>query len=255
MSKLRRHSLLGISAEWTPVDLGSKLILWLEALGLVTNTNNEYGIVDGANRVSSWKDLSGNNHHFTQAIGADQPLFDGSDAIDFDGISEYLDGTAHINNFKNNQKGCLIAIQDDSSYQFTMGVIVPAGDNFNTTRFSAVNTKGRYNIRTGGVNRQNAGEVFVPDANHHIVIYQSDGAGGFKIYYDGAEQTPSVSNAGDRWFGDLTNPNGMFIAHWRYSSSLFDDLSTKALLYCNDILTSDEISSLNNYLNSRYTIY
>jgi hypothetical protein len=56
----------GGAAAWSPLDLGSTLKLWLRG---------DLGITLNGGDVSAWADQSGNGQHFTQATGAQQPLY------------------------------------------------------------------------------------------------------------------------------------------------------------------------------------
>ena len=47
------------------VSTPSQLKAWFDASGLVTNTTNSYGIVDGSGNVSQWNDMSGNSNNAT----------------------------------------------------------------------------------------------------------------------------------------------------------------------------------------------
>lgn len=72
---------------WTPHVLKSSLSFWQDCADQSTIT-----IVTG---VSEWRDKSGNNRHFTQATGANQPSYSGTGflglpGITFDGINDNL---------------------------------------------------------------------------------------------------------------------------------------------------------------------
>jgi hypothetical protein len=56
----------GGAAAWSPLALGSTLKLWLRG---------DLGVTLNGGDVSAWADQSGNGQHFTQATGAQQPLY------------------------------------------------------------------------------------------------------------------------------------------------------------------------------------
>jgi len=73
---------------WTPANLhAERLSFWQDA--------NDPSTVILATGVSQWRDKSGNNRHFSQAVGANQPsysntAFFGLPGITFDGINDNL---------------------------------------------------------------------------------------------------------------------------------------------------------------------
>ena len=60
------NKLMGFK-NFTPIQISGN-ILWL-------NNDPATMTISGANRVSEWRDSSGNLNHFTQATGGNQPLF------------------------------------------------------------------------------------------------------------------------------------------------------------------------------------
>lgn len=71
-----------VPPSWTPLDLGSKLKIWLPPAGL-----------PGSGSISQWSDSSGNGFHLTQATGSKQPTvttINGKLAALFDGIDDEL---------------------------------------------------------------------------------------------------------------------------------------------------------------------
>lgn len=71
------------SGDWSPYDLGSKLLVWLDASDASTI------IVDGGNNVERWNDKAG-NFDFEQLTAAAKPVWDGINKITFDGIDDKL---------------------------------------------------------------------------------------------------------------------------------------------------------------------
>lgn len=81
--------IIDASPLWTPANLSSEtLSVWLDAADLSTITVSE-------NRVSQWRDKSGNNAHATQTTAANQPAYSqteffGLPGITFDGSNDSL---------------------------------------------------------------------------------------------------------------------------------------------------------------------
>ena len=78
-----------VTAPFSPADIAG-LKLWLKADALALS--------DGA-AVATWPDSSGSGHNFTQATGANQPLFktsiiNGKPVLRFDGSNDYLSNSS-----------------------------------------------------------------------------------------------------------------------------------------------------------------
>lgn len=68
------------SKLWSPLDIGSSLVLWLDADDAATVTLN-------GSSVSQWNDKSANNNHVTQEVATNQPTYqisaiNGKNALD-----------------------------------------------------------------------------------------------------------------------------------------------------------------------------
>lgn len=68
------------SKTWSPLDIGSSLVLWLDADDTATITLN-------GSSVSQWNDKSTNNNHVTQEVATNQPTYqiaaiNGKNALD-----------------------------------------------------------------------------------------------------------------------------------------------------------------------------
>ena len=88
---------------WTPVNLpAGSLSFWQDA--------NDISTVILATGVSQWRDKSGNNRHFTQTVGANQPsysstAFFGLPGITFDGVNDRLELTEISSQITNQTHG------------------------------------------------------------------------------------------------------------------------------------------------------
>lgn len=76
----------------TPIFLGSRLALWLDAADASTITLN-------GSTVSQWRDKSGNRRHFLQATAANQPTYtpnglNGKPVVTFDGVDDFLSSSS-----------------------------------------------------------------------------------------------------------------------------------------------------------------
>lgn len=71
--------------QWTPIQLGSSLKLWLRA---------DLGVTLNGSTVSAWADQSGNGRNATQGTAANQPTYTtlgNQAALTFDGANDLLD--------------------------------------------------------------------------------------------------------------------------------------------------------------------
>jgi len=83
--------LYDIEVPYNPVT-DANLVAWYDASGLITNTNNSFGVVSALNEVSVWKNLkTDNNYDLANLTLAQQPIFDNVNfKLDFDGVVDYL---------------------------------------------------------------------------------------------------------------------------------------------------------------------
>ena len=88
---------------WTPADLPTgNLSFWQDA--------SDFSTVILATGVSAWRDKSGNNRHFTQPVGANQPsysstAFFGLPGLTFDGVNDSLQLTGISSQITNQNHG------------------------------------------------------------------------------------------------------------------------------------------------------
>ena len=85
-----------------PSDL-SGLTLWLDDPNVPSN------IIESALRVSQWFDISGEGNNFPQLTGADQGLRT-DQFIEYDGVSEFQDGTSVLSSFASDPSGELFIV-------------------------------------------------------------------------------------------------------------------------------------------------
>ena len=83
-------------------DLLTGLAAWLDASDTTT-------ITESSNAVSQWNDKSANGYHFTQGIGANQPLTNtntknGQNVITFDGTDDFLENSSIASIFSGTDK-------------------------------------------------------------------------------------------------------------------------------------------------------
>lgn len=165
-----------------PSILSTNLYLHLDATGLLNNTDNAYGTVDGTGKVSSWKDLSGNSRHFTQGTGANQPVIaaaavNGLTAIEFGSSVKYLQNNtkadwAFLHSGSGYSAYFMVRVSSNANpgiFMYLMGT--NKGSNANvgfTFAFddNAANRGGWHHIANGGVQVMSnfAGEIKTPEA-------------------------------------------------------------------------------------------
>lgn len=84
---------------WTPANLATKPAVWLNDTSSVTD--------DGTGHCSQWSDISGNARHFVQATASQRPAIvadgqNGRPMLTFDGVDDWLSGTATCAALTNN---------------------------------------------------------------------------------------------------------------------------------------------------------
>lgn len=263
----KKKKLISDVAEWSPLDLGSKLILWLDAKGLQTNTDNIYGTVDAGNNVSAWKDLSGNGYNFTQAVGANQPLFNGIDNILFNGISDFLDGTiagllAELNT--NVQGDIFNVLSRFDGLSTGMAITASFKTQNNDFWFPAWHSDdalfGRFylTMRDAALPLNSIYDNPNLITKFYLINFSSNDVR-YQVFIDNIDYTPPIISAGadnGNWCGDVGNINNINIGRSvRAVGPTYYHVYVKSIIYCNQELSLQERISLNNYLNARYSIY
>lgn len=148
------------------------------------------GITHSSNRVSQWNDQSGNGRHIAQATSGQQPLWNGTDSINFQGSR--IDA---------------LTIATTIAQQFTFYFVAQANIISNgDAAFMAVDSLGNVFIvvsRTAGVNNLQAygnsfGSTIISSATVNNSTYYM-----FKAKYNGGSPNSSVTVNTTTTTGDL----------------------------------------------------
>lgn len=227
------------SRQWifTPKSI-SGLALWCDAGRLDTLT------IDGANKVSQWNDLSGNNRHFTQATADAQPLYvsaqlNGRAVVKTDGTDDFM------------QSGAL-GLSGDQQMSLFVVFKRPAGSATLSFSGSLASEGGLYDTRWA----MSAREASVPGSRtvYHLEAYVKTtgylnptglmyyNTGGTTTYGgDAATATPNYNAA-----------SKMNIGKW---STLFGENHIAEIALYNKALSATERGRIENYFRRKFLLW
>jgi hypothetical protein len=227
-----------VAIVWTPLALGSKLLLWNDA---------EFVTKDASDFVSEFDDLAGTGYFFNNASAIQQPLQD-SDAngihVIFDGIDDRLN---HQPNFDTRDQTVVYFIHTNPGNATDM---FHFGDTNGGRCY--MDTVSRYRLRI-----KNA------DGSFFTGVWQSDAAllqlnrmtidtvnGQFRqIINDAATETTLTAVGG--MFNNCGNDSSFGFAG--LGSSYYDG-KLYAVVMTNEILSAPEEFELRNYFNNRFSL-
>ena len=241
------------SDKWTPIKLGSKLKLWLDAKDSSTITH-----VAGA--VSKWADKSGNNNDFIQNVASAKPTYDLIDKITFDGIANFLESTPFLNAVKSDLKGEIFVIHaktNDAKNSFTFALSNDSTANYVFVDIASnvagtAPDKSRL-LRNSSVPGVDGISGNVHDLEYVINSFSTDGLI-WQLFENNVDVGVDINTNNGDWFGDLgVTPTKAYIG--KIAPGSFGAVGVKAVLYINDQLTSDERTNLFNYLNGLFSVY
>lgn len=262
---------LGLGGTQPVLPNISGLQLWLDSADATTL----YDATSGGNLVSAdgatvarWQDKSGNGRHATQGTANARPLlktsvFNSKNVIRFDGSNDFLSvPTSSGLNFGTSGFSVFISLRILRNSNNTTGIL--SKDDYagtNTYKGFLIN---RYDTAGGyGVETRNRVSGVGPSANArwnqtNILTNTS--------YMFGAERDGRVcrffvnglqrSSATEASAVDLTNNVALTIAALNgFLPGQFANLDISEILIYNQVLTTSERTSVQNYLNEKWAIY
>jgi len=162
------------------------LELWLRA--------DRGTVYDGSDRLSQWKDQSGNGHHATQAVDALKPTvwtpwLNGLPVVDFDGAN---DAMSLAGDFKTFTDGATVMAVVAFDVTTTSQTVMELGNGTPTDSFSLSLDSANQEIdwqtpASGSASVLNSGATATA-TKYHLVHAQLDGSNNLALYRDGVLQ-------------------------------------------------------------------
>ena len=173
--------------EWTPLDLGASLALWLRA---------DKGITLNGSTVSAWADQSGNGRHATQGAGSKQPAYVASTS-GLNGQPSMLFSTAAAT-YLTTAVGAVIAQPNTLVIVSRSGTVTPSllavDGPFGGTRRQIIGVNASKQLQAFAGALLNSTTLW-GDNTSRIALAEFNGASS-AIYLDSATTTVASGNAG-----------------------------------------------------------
>lgn len=227
---------IGFVPPFSATDI-TDCVLWL-------NNTSSSMTLSGSNKVSEWRDLSGLNHHFTQATGANQPTFvaggiNGQNGVQFsNSVNQTLD-TTFSTTYSQNFEIFTVWNLDSNSTQSTP--IVYDRISFSGNRvllYWASN-----NVQIGSPTLTTAYAKTRPfDLINTNVLYSGAST---KIYENGVLK--NTLNTGTNGLTTMRLGNAELVA----TNTRLSGYICEIIIYSRE-LTNDERSTVNTYLATKY---
>ena len=249
INKRRPRGFLGTSSgagPWTPSDLGSDLLRdWDASLG-VSHT---------ANAINAWEDQV-TGQVLAQGSGGAQPIWNGSDQIDFNGTTHYLFDTNPF--MYANGEICIFwvggSVGTISAGQFLME---GRSTNANPAYFAAEADTGgdldqiscflRNDAGTALLSHPNISAAGVLDDTEKILCWQDTGSV-YDSYVDGVVGTQQAYTRS----GTVTLDRVAIGANLRTTVANYNDCFVRRLLVTN-VLSTDDRQKMEGFLAHNYT--
>jgi len=219
----------------------SGLELWLDSLDSNTMT------LGGGNEVSQWNDKNGSSNYVTQTTGINQPIWNGTNSLLFDGIDDYMSSNTGIFNNISNKLTIDLWIKLNATTTETIFHQRDSLNNVDLALFVINGSPVKFIFITGG---SDLGVSYTNNINinqwYNIIITLDSNNG--NMYVNGTfSSNDSNMNGFDNsltstfYVGRATPPNNIF----------FNGNIGSIKLY-NRILTQQEITQSYNFQKSKY---
>lgn len=236
-----------VNAQTGPAGVGSSAnnSVWLDAHALA-QTNGSL--------VSSWTDISGNNHHFGQVTSSRQPtyftaVFNGMPAVDFDGVNDYLSSGANtqLSNISHIEIFC-VTKSDDVTQNETIFSTEYSGTTIDKLMYGQYTTTNSYNSfgRLSGVSPTIVKSSFGAPASHNILHTEFNiGTNALNSYLNGT-LISTANSTRDPGTNVNSTLGTSFLLNYYYDGQV-----SEFIIFVSDLNSLERIL-VENYLGAKY---
>lgn len=252
----------------SPLAIDS-LYYWFDASQGVTDSLG--GAIANNEGVGTWNDLSGNGRHVTQTTNTDRPVYktgavSGYPGIQFDGSDDFLASAAHF--WGSDDMTIILVIKFvDAGRDVNENVIgkyenaAPEADHRQWI-LSGANDAGENRVRIGGSNDGTAAQFWqksypVKSTAWKLHVYVDDNSS-FSWYEDGASITidASTSNGTKTAIANFNTVKlGIGAGTVTVTPSGFFQGTISEILVWSKVLSTNERTAMQTYLNRKYDLY
>ncbi len=243
----------GANAVQDPTELfGSALHAWWDASDSSTLT------YDGSNNVSDWVDKSSNAYSWPQALGSEQPLWDGVRKISFDGVDESLKNTADIADF--------VALTEGAVF-VKMGITTSVDALPFSIGAEPVNSQRIHFLYDGSVYTDQMWVLIDPSSGtgyrkretdtiatgEHQVGFSVSGGVSTTLYRNGVvsnQDTPVGTDTGD-FFSGMPGATAFATGKYMQLTTAYTAHDLMQVVVTNRPVTAEEAVSLNTFFNTK----
>lgn len=202
----------------------------------------DVGVTQSSNNVSSWADQSGNSRNWTMATGGNQPDWDGSAGITFNGSTDYLQMS--YTNTQESNIYIVVEFKSNTATQLFFGQLetIYAG-------------RGTGDVLTMGANALGGGGSFatsatMPNENQkYLISITANNASSSLQINNNTATSGSIAYSGN--FGTSLYLGATFFEGAPYA---YGNVKIYAIVVYGSQSSGDKAST-KSYLNSKYSIY
>jgi len=247
---MNKRNMFGYTVHQFGVDTNTlpvldSLVAWFDAADLNT-------ITESSGDLSQWDDKSGNGHHATQGVGADQPSFvtdvvNGLPVVRFNGTSDFLDLGSVVISGTTGRTFFLVCRADNTGTAEAMISLSTSGAN-----------GGRYDL-TGQISlRVVAGfrqfTVSIVDASNYFVLSVWNAASSDVSATEGRRNGTALVQASVNTQAIDTQVSGTTrLGENGVSNQFYDGDLSEVIMYDRE-LSASEIDSVESYLAAKWGI-
>lgn len=250
-----------LTTKWAiafvPTDLDD-IKLWVEAgdSGTVTETTGD---------VSQWDDKSGESNNLIQGTGVNQPALstgaiNSRDAISADGSNHFMGITAGGDSLNPGTGGFTVFVVVKPTSDNSLEYMMTKGNRFSPNPGWCIFLDGNITHIRAGV----SGTGSLDRASQHITDSTDAQLLGLTLdgseiigYRDGTTSgwEPGLGGPSDQYYtGDITSGYDFKLFSNPVDGSKWAGLVAELIIYKRE-LSADEMSSVNSYLNNKYSMY